>query len=143
MTTQNSVVSPNSVAITYSERTIGTINVVGGTYPNSQIQIPVAGTYKVVFSAQCDSVSGTHEMEIFPVVGGVSIPKSNTRIQLAGNSETCLTVEYILDFTANQILQFYMTGDNTNARILAITRGGGTPVIPDIPSMIVTVIRIA
>ncbi len=143
MTTQNSVVSPNSVAITYSERTIGTINVVGGTYPNSQIQIPVAGTYKVVFSAQCDSVSGTHEMEIFPVVGGVSIPKSNTRIQLAGNSETCLTVEYILDFTANQILQFYMTGDNTNARILAITRGGGTPVIPDIPSIIVTVIRIA
>jgi hypothetical protein len=36
-----------------------------------------------------------------------------------------------------------MTGDNTGARILAITRGGGTPVIPDIPSMIVTVIRIA
>jgi hypothetical protein len=141
MTTQNAVLSPASVAITYSERTIGTIDV-NGTYPNSQIVIPLAGTYKVVFSAQCDSVSGTHEMEIFPVVGGVSIPKSNTRIQLAGNSETCLTVEYILSFTAaNQPLEFNMTADNTNARILAITGGGGTPVIPDTPSIIVTIIQ--
>ena len=144
MTTQNAVVSPASVAITYSERTIGTIDVFGGTYPNSQIEIPVTGTYKILFSAQCDSVSGTHTLDIFPVVNGLSVPKSNTRIALNSTVEATLTIEYILDFTANQILQFYMTGNNVDARILAIDLAGvGTPVIPDIPSIIVTIIRIA
>ena len=144
MTTQNSTISPVSTAITYSERTVGTIDVFGGTYPNSQIVIPVAGTYKVVFSVQCDVIGGgNHDLEIFPVINGLSVPKSNTKIQLGNGAESCLTVEYILSFTANQILEFNMTSDSTTARIVAITRGGGTPVIPDIPSIIVTIMRIA
>jgi hypothetical protein len=144
MTTQNSAVSPASVAITYSERTIGTIDVLGSTYPNSQIVIPVAGTYKILFSAQCDvDGGGNHDLEIFPVIDGVSVPKSNTKIQLANTVESCLTVDYILSFTANQLLQFNMTSDSTQARIVTIARGVGTPVIPDIPSIIVTIMRIA
>ena len=71
----------NAVAITYSERTIGDINVVGGTFPNSEILIPTTGVYRFMFSAQCDSSSGTHYLEIFPVVNGVSVPDSNTRIR--------------------------------------------------------------
>ena len=57
----------NPVAITYSERTIGTIDI-SGNYPNSQIKIPTTGIYRVIFSAQCDSSGGTHYLEIFPVV---------------------------------------------------------------------------
>lgn len=141
-TTQNATIT-NPVAITYSERTIGSINVNGGTYPNSIIVIPTAGVYKVLFSAQCDSASGTHYLEIFPVVNGTSVPVSNTRIRLTAAVESCLVVEYFLSFNAGDQLQLYMIAENINARILAITRGTGTPAIPDIPSIIVTLMRIA
>ena len=141
-TTQNATVT-NPVAITYSERTIGSIDTSGGTYPNSEIVIPTTGVFKVLFSAQCDSSAGIHYIEIFPVVNGTSVPNSNTRIRLPGTTESCLTVEYFLSFNANDTLQFYMVGDDTNARIVAITRGTGTPTIPNIPSIIVTIMRIA
>ena len=100
--------------------------------------------YKVLFSAQCDSSSGPHYLEIFPVVNGISVADSNTRIKLSGAVENCLVVEYFLSFNANDTLQFYMvrTGTGT-ARILAVTVGTGTPTIPDIPSIIITIMRIA
>lgn len=139
-TTQPATIT-NPVAITYSERTIGTIDI-SGNYPNSQIKIPITGVYRVLFSAQCDSSSGTHYLEIFPVVNGTSVPDSNTRIRLNAASESCLVVEYILSFTANDLLQLYMIADNTNARLLAITRGSGTPTVPDVPSIIVNINRI-
>ena len=140
MTTQP-VTTVNPVPITYSERTIGTIGV-NGTFPTSEIVIPVTGVFSILFSAQCDSSSGTHYLEIFPVVNGTSVSKSNTRIRLNAATEACLVVEYILSFNANDTLQLFMIGDNTNARLLAITRGGGTPVVPDIPSIIVNITRI-
>jgi hypothetical protein len=141
-TTQNATTT-NAVAITYSEKTLGSIDISGGTYPNSVIRIPTTGVYKVLFSAQCDSSANTHYLEIFPVVNGTSVPKSNTRIRLSAAIESCLVVEYFLSLNANDALQFYMVADNTNARILAITRGSGTPTIPDVPSIIVTIMRIA
>jgi hypothetical protein len=140
-TTQNATTT-NPVAITYSSSTIGTIVTAGGTYPNSQIRIPTTGVYKVLLSAQCDSSSGQHYLEIFPAINGSSIPDSNTRIRLSSGIESCLTIEYFLSINANDILEFYMIGDSTNSRILAITGGTGTPVIPNTPSVILTIMRI-
>lgn len=134
----------NPVAITYDERTLGSIQVLGGTYPNSQIVIPTEGVYRVMFSAQCDSSSGTHYLEIFPVVNGVSVPDSNTRIRLNAAVENCLVVEYILQFNPNDRLQLFTIGDNANARLLALSGNPATtPATPDIPSIIVSVQRIA
>jgi hypothetical protein len=153
VTTQPTVAiddDPNSVAITYDSRAIGTINTSGGTYPNSQIVIPLAGTYRVCFSAQCDSSNGTHVIEIFPVINGTSVPDSNTRLRVNEAVETCLTVEYFLSFNANDILQLRMTGDTTagasNARLLYIASvagiPSGAPAIPAVPSIILTVQRL-
>lgn len=141
MTTQP-VTTANPVAVTYSERTAGTIGV-NGSFPTSEIVIPTTGVYRVLFSAQCDSTSGTHYLEMFPVVNGTSVPKTNTRIRLNAATEACLVVEYILSLNQNDTLQLFMIGDNTNARLVAITRGGGTPVVPDIPSIILNVTRLA
>ena len=142
--TNQTATTVNPVAITYSERTIGSINTSGGTYPNSVILIPTTGVYKVLFSAQCDTTGSAAALDIFPVVNGTSVPDSNTRIRLSVGVESCLTVEYFLSFNANDTLQFYMvrTGTGT-ARILAVTVGTGTPTIPDIPSIIITIMRIA
>jgi hypothetical protein len=142
--------NPNSVAITYDSRTVGTIDVSSGTFPNSQIVIPVAGTYRVCFSAQCDSTGGTHVVEIFPVINGTSVPNSNTRLRVNAGTETCLTVEYFLSFNANDILQLRMTGDTTvgasNARLLTLPSvagiPSGAPEIPAIPSIILTIQRL-
>jgi hypothetical protein len=71
------------------------------------------------------------------------VPDSNTRIRLSAAIESCLVVEYFISLNANDQLQLYMVADNTNARILAITRGTGTPTIPDIPSIILTIMQIA
>jgi hypothetical protein len=99
----------------------------------------------VLFSAQCDTTGAAAALDIFPVVNGTSVPDSNTRIRLSVGVESCLTVEYFLSFNANDTLQFYMVrGDGAGtARILALTRGGGTPTIPDIPSIIITIMQIA
>jgi hypothetical protein len=150
LTTQPTVrntLNPNSVAITYDSRTIGTINVLGGTFPNSQIVIPITGTYKVLFSAQADCTAGTHFIEIFPVINGSSVSDSNTRITLNAGVESCLTVEYFLAFNATDLLEFRMTGDSSanasNARLLYVSSIAGNPVtIPAIPSIIITIQRI-
>ena len=141
--TTQSVTVTNPVAITLSERTLGSIDVVGGSYPASQVVIPTTGTYRCMFSAQCDSTSGSEFLEIFPVVNGTPVPDSNTRIRVGVNVELCLTAEYFFSFTAGDRFQLFMVGSSTNARLLAVTRGTGTPAIPDIPSIILTIQRIA
>ena len=141
-TTQPATVT-NPVAITFSERTLGSIDVVGSSYPESRVVIPTTGTYRCMFSAQCDSTSGSQFVEVFPVVNGTPLPNSNTRIRVGVTVELCLTAEYFLSFTAGDRLQLFMVGSSTAARLLALTRGEGTPAIPDIPSIILTIQRIA
>ena len=130
------------VAITFSSRTEGNISIVG-TFPSSQILIPTAGTYRFLFSAQCTS-TGSHYIEIWPVINGTSLPDSNTRIRIASSTESCLTIEYIVTFNTNDILQLYMRGDSANGRLVYITGNPSTtPAIPNIPSIIFTIHRIS
>lgn len=150
-TTQQTVginANPNSKPITYSSRTVGTIDVVGGTYPNSQILIPVTGVYRILFSAQIDSTLGLLPLEIFPVKNSSSIPDSNTRSVVDTAIETCLTVEYFLSFDAGDKFELRMTGGSSgsasNAQIVAFAAipGINGPTIPAIPSIILTIQRI-
>ncbi len=139
--TTNPTTTP--IAITYNTKDIGNIDVLG-SFPSSQIKIPVTGIYKVLFSAQSTSISGNHYLEIWPVINGISVPNSNTRIKLQNQIENCLTVEYILSFNENDILRIYMIGDSSDAKIIAFPGNNTTtPIIPNIPSIILTIMRIA
>ena len=130
------------VAITFSSRTEGTINVVGSTFPNSQIVIPVTGIYRFLFSGQCIS-TGSNYIEIWPVINGTTLPDSNTRLRVPSNTETCLTVEYIVSFNTNDILQLYLCGGSSNTHLVFIAGNPTTtPAIPDCPSIILTIHRI-
>jgi hypothetical protein len=131
------------VPITFDARSIGNINPVG-VYPTSQFTIPVSSVYKILFSAQCDNTNNqSHYLEIWPVVNGFSIPDSNTRIAIPGTTETCLTVEYILQMNAGDIIQLYMVGNDTSARLLAVPAVLTTsPVTPAIPSIIMNISQI-
>ena len=136
----NPTITP--VAITFSSRTEGAITVSGGAYPNSMIVIPETGIYRFLFSAQCIS-TGSHYIEIWPVLNGISIPDSSTRLRVPSNTETCLTVEYIVSFAANDILQLYLRGDDFDGHLVYIAGNPGTtPAVPNIPSIILTIHRI-
>jgi hypothetical protein len=133
----------NPVAITYSEKTIGNMNVLGGTFPNTKVVIPTTGIYRVLFSAQVDSNGGTHYLEIFPVINNQSVPKSNTRIRVGNGVENCLTVEYFLSLNQNDTLELFMIGDSNNIRLLTLPENTTyTPDVPSIPSIILTLQRI-
>jgi hypothetical protein len=130
------------VPITFDVKTTGNINTLG-PLPTSQIQISQTAVYRVLFSAQCDCTGGTHRLEIWPVVSGTSVPDSNTRIAIPASTESCLTVEYLLQLNAGDILQLYMRGDNTNARILYVPPVlSTTPTTPAIPSIILNINQI-
>jgi hypothetical protein len=130
------------VAITFSSRTEGNITIVN-TYPSSQILIPTTGTYRFLFSAQCIS-TGSHYIEIWPVINGDSLPDSNTRIRIGSSTESCLTIEYIVSFKQYDILQLYMRGDSVSGHLVYIAGNPNTtPAIPDIPSIILTIHQIA
>lgn len=140
-TNQAATGTSSPIAITYDSRENGAISPVA-SYPTSGILIPATGTYKVVFSAQVDTISGSHYLEIWPVINATSVPNSNTRIRIQNQAETCLTIEYILECNANDVLRFYMVGE-VGARIVSLTGNTGTtPTVPDVPSMIVTIIRL-
>lgn len=143
LSTTTQPTSINPVSITYTEKTIGNIDVIG-PYPTSIIVAPISGVYKVLFSAQCEVSNGKHYIEIWPVIDGVSVPKSNTRIRLDAQIENCLTVEYFLSMNANQQLQFYMISDSSDAKLLYLAGDNTkTPVVPAIPSIIVTMMIIS
>jgi hypothetical protein len=97
-----------------------------------------------MFSAQCDSRSSTHFLEIWPVINTTSLADSGTRISIPSNTETCLTVEYFFTFQAGDILQLYMRGDNSTDVSIKYIDGntGTTPAIPNIPSIILTINQI-
>jgi hypothetical protein len=143
LSTTTQLISTIPTAITYTEKTIGNINVIG-SYPNSIIVCPISGVYKILFSAQCEVSNGKHYIEIWPVIDGVSVPKSNTRIRLDSQIENCLTVEYFLSMNLNQQLQFYMiSDDNSKAKLLYLSGDNSkNPVVPEIPSIIVNMILI-
>ena len=138
-TTQNSVVSPSSVAITYSEKELGSIDV-SGSFPSSQILIPKDAVYRFFISGQCNSTSGNHYLDIWPVVNGVAVPNSSGRVRLNANTETLIAVEYFLDLRLGDVLELRMNGDSTNAQLLYIA---GSAPRPDTPSIIVTLTEIA
>jgi hypothetical protein len=132
------------VAITFSSRTEGNVTTIpANTYPASQILIPTTGTYRFLFSAQCIS-TGSHFIEIWPVINGESLPDSNTRIRLGSSTESCLTIEYIVGFNQYDVLQLYMRGDSVAGKLVYIAGNPNTtPAIPDIPSIILTIHQIA
>lgn len=145
--TTQSTISVSTVAITYDERTTvnGILNIENNSYPGSKIIIPMAGTYKFVFSAQVDySGAGNNYMAIWPGINGVFVDKSNTRIRLPQNVETCLTVEYVLECGADDYVEFFMAANSTAILLKYFPEESAISgvTIPSVPSIIVTVMRI-
>lgn len=142
--TVSSIHEPTTIY--YDSNPIGNINIKNNTYPGTRVVIPTSGVYRVLFSAQCDSVSGNnHLIEIWPVINNTPVPDSNTRIVMNTGAESCLTVEYFLTFAANDELHLNMIGDSKNDCRLAYYPSRTSPLgvtIPAIPSIILNINKI-
>lgn len=104
---------------------------------SSRFTVPTAGTYLITVSAIADTTTAGSHIELWLRVNGNDVDGSNTRVQLAANTEMTLAVSFIQQFTANQYFELWTWGDSTNAKWLA-TAAGTSPTRPAVPSIIMT-----
>lgn len=127
-------------AITYTDREL--TNQITLT-SNSHINILVAGTYLITFSAVGKSGVANKYLDIWLAVDGTNVPRSNTHSKFVGSAnERIITVTYIYDFTAGQYFELIMHSDDVNT-LLAATAAGASPTRPASPSIIVTINKIS
>jgi hypothetical protein len=115
---------------------------IGGPIRN-QIQISNNGVYDIQFSAQVDKTSGTTvNGYIWLAKNGTNIPETNTQITLAGgqNDAQVAAWNFYVSASAGDYYELRYGADQTNFRI----HYNASPTVgPDIPSVILTVGRIA
>jgi hypothetical protein len=108
------------------------------------VRVSFAGTYRILYSIQANRTdllpSPSGSFFAYPIVNGVPVPNSTTKILMVANAESCLTVEYILNLTANSDLSIHCWSATTGQQALAIV---GTTDYPAVPSIILTLNRIA
>ena len=115
---------------------------IGGPIRN-QIQISNTGVYDIQFSAQVDKTSGTTvNGYIWLAKNGTNIPETNTQITLAGGQSDAQVAawNFYVSASAGDYYELRYGADQTNFRI----HYNASPTVgPDIPSVILTVGRIA
>lgn len=150
-TTQSISSSTTAQIITYNTTldAVGITLVTGtGSVANSRITLPTIGDYMVTFSAECNSTSGNHNLNVWmrqAAAGGTpaDVANSNSIVYLTGSVSAVMTVNFIVECTAKgDILELWMSGDSTNSQLLAVA-AGSSPTRPAIPSIIVTVNKIS
>lgn len=112
--------------------------------PTSRIVIANAGTYNVQFSAQFDKTdSGEDFASVWLRVNGNDVPRSCTDITLAKNDAKVVAAwNFVYTFTAGQYCELVWSSADSDIRLYA--EGARTvPVRPALPSVILTVTRVA
>lgn len=98
----------------------------------TRFTFPTAGTYLITVSAIADTTVASKHIELWIAVDGSFVARSNTRLEMAANTEMTLAVSFLYTFTANQYLEFYTWGDDKACEWLATASAGGRPIVPSI-----------
>lgn len=112
----------------------------GGIYlSNNRIYVSEQGDYFLNFSAVFSKANASSsEVDIWLRKNGIDIPRSNTRVEVAGNpGEKVITVGFILDLDPGNYIQFAFSSPDEDMTLTAHT-GLTNPTRPDIPSIIAT-----
>lgn len=92
-------------------------------------------------SIQTDrTAGGNSSLDMYPAVNNTAVPNSATKLNLNQNQESVMTIEWFLQLEANDILSILCYSDDADNRIVAFP--AASPV-PAIPSIILTILRIA
>jgi hypothetical protein len=112
-----------------------------GAVPFSDIPIAFKGTYKVLSSVQFDKTgAGISPVDMYIKINNNPVPNTATKLNINLNEEDIMTVEWfvVLDVGDTVSVAIYSTNDT----ILAVSFPA-TPPVPEIPSVITTILRIA
>ena len=105
------------------------------------IRVGVSGVYKVLASAQCDKTTvGAGDLEMFLQIGLNPVPNSTTRIQINQNTESVMTVEWIVELEKGDDVFVMFFSSVVGMQILAVP---AALTVPAIPSIILTLVKIA
>ena len=130
------------VILEYDDVKNGLTHSTAGT-ASADVQIDIAGTYLITFSAVAKTDTPNDILDIWLRVNGVDVPRSNTVSKFVGTgNERIVTVTYIYTFTAGQKFTLMYWGNAAGVQMVA-TGTAGTPARPASPSIIVTVNKIS
>ena len=108
----------------------------------TRLTVPVTGVYQFDISPQVlHTGGGGIVLTFWALVDGVAVPRSASSLEMGNNNNRTLPfLSLILSLTAGQYVEwaFLSTGTNTSLEHFA-----AAPPIPDIPSVIANVLRIA
>ena len=143
-TTQNVADPTQGQAITFntifSEQGVKLLTTAG---VGTQVQLNQIGQYLFTFSAVCHTTSGSNKaIYIWFKYNGNDVANSNTIINTSSGNEQVMTVTGVFPCNAvGDYYELYMVGDTTACQIKAepAVVAPATPVMPAVPSIILTV----
>jgi hypothetical protein len=134
--TQTQTVTGETI-LTYNTDDIAPVNI---SRTSTSAVVLYSGTYKVLGSVQIDKTDGgTATVDMYPLVNGIAVANSATKLNVNKSGEDIMTVEWFLDLSANaQVsLALYSAAAGFRARAIA-----AAPPVPAIPSIILTIVKI-
>ena len=131
--------TPTALTYTNTEVSVGGITVAG-----SQITVPATGNYSILTSIQFDKTGGgTDTVNFWFRINGVDVPRSATRVAVAGtNGETVGTVEIIAPMTSGQYVEVFIASADPTMQAESFPAQVAPYPAPAIPSVITTVKRL-
>jgi hypothetical protein len=109
--------------------------------PFSKIYVAETGIYNIQFSAQFDkTVNVPATIYIWIRQNGIDVPYTASKIVLQGSSAEIVPAwNFVLLLSANDYFEIAWTSTDTNVFVSTVAPATGPPVIPGIPSVIITV----
>jgi hypothetical protein len=109
--------------------------------PTSRVYMGETGVYNIQFSAQFDkSAGGAADIFIWLRVNGEDVPYSASHVTIQGSTaESIAAWNFIVILEADDYFEIAWSSTDTNVIIKVATAAAGPPVIPAIPSVILTV----
>ena len=111
----------------------------------SRIVVSLAGIYKFAYSIQLDKTGGgTSPVDFFIRVNGNDVPRSTSRTVVVGqNGENFVYCEYILSLGSLSYVEVLMYSPDNTMSAKYFPAVIGPPDVPEVPSIITTIIQIA
>lgn len=109
--------------------------------PTSRVYVTETGIYNIQFSAQFDKTSGAGaSIYIWLRINGTDVPNSATIVAIQGtNAQIVPAWNFVIRLEANDYVEIAWASSSTTVELSAFAAQTGPPVIPAIPSIILTV----
>lgn len=136
--------TPTTMSFSTTDFSFGGITISGSF--SDKIKIANGGVYNIQFSAQTNKTTGTSsDINIWLAKNGIEVANSNTGVTLAGgaNDVAIPAWNFFVSASAGDYYQLMFAASQINTLIQYLPSGSAASAGPAVPSVILTVNRIA